>query len=84
MTMFRLEQVKTDLLVTVNCPVTSQQDIMHEQRVWHPAYDAPPGGKQAVPPSESQIVDDAIILAGKVVASLEIRDWGLFLPNSEG
>ena len=79
--MFRLEQVETDLLVTINCPITLQQDIILEQRVWHPAYDAPPGGKKVLP-SESQVVNDAITLAGKVVASLEVRDWGLFLPNN--
>lgn len=78
--LFRLGHENTDLLVTVNCPVTSQQDIMLEQRVWHPAYDAPPGDEQE-PPSESQVVSDAITLAQQVVASLEIIDWGLFLPK---
>ena len=80
MILFRLEQVETDLVVTVNCPITSQQDIMLEQRVWHPAYGAPPGGGQ-VPPSESRVVNDAITLAEMVMASLEIRDWGLFSPT---
>jgi len=84
MVVFRLEQQETDLVVTINCPVTQQEDILHERRVWHPNYDAPSGHSQQAHllPSRSQVVDDAITLIERVVGNLEIKDWGLFSPEN--
>ncbi|KAF8458274.1 hypothetical protein BDZ91DRAFT_743385 [Kalaharituber pfeilii] len=68
MAVFRLKEVRTDVLVTVNCPVDGHP--AGETRVWHP------GGN-----GKSVAVDNAVTLLKEVVESLEVKDWGLFSPE---
>ena len=75
---FRLEAQNTDLVVTVNCPITRRADIINEKRVWHPAYDHPPNG---VDEMGAPVVDDAVTLLKRVAGTLEVKDWGLFSPE---
>ncbi|KAF8423787.1 hypothetical protein EV426DRAFT_711014 [Tirmania nivea] len=78
MAVFRLEAHRTDLVVTVNCPITKTADSMNEKRVWHPAYDQPPDGTDA---TAAPVVDDAVVLLKRVAGSLEVKDWNLFSPQ---
>ncbi|KAF8436438.1 hypothetical protein BGX38DRAFT_1214361 [Terfezia claveryi] len=78
MVVFRLEAHNTDLVVTVNCPITKQADSFIEKRVWHPAYDHPPNGTDK---TGAPVVDYAVTLLKSVAGTLEVNDWGLFSPQ---
>jgi len=79
MAIIRLQEQKTDLLITVNCPITKPEDIMNEKRVWHPAYSQPPEG--VIGAGTTALVDDTITLLKRGGATLEVKDWDLFSPE---
>lgn len=81
MVIFRLEAHNTDLVITVNCPITKRIDSSIEKRVWHPVYDHPPNGANGTDGAGAPVVDDAVTLLKRVASTLEVKDWGLFSPK---
>lgn len=81
MTIIRLEQQTTDIVVTVNVPFNDPEVVKREKCIASPVYTGndidPENG------SKSELLAFGMQVASEVVGSFKIVDWGLFVPEEE-
>jgi hypothetical protein len=73
MTVIRLEQQKTDIVVTVNVPFTSPDLVRGEGSVAAPDYEGMLSG------TPGELMSAGLAVQNKVLESFKIVNWGLFV-----
>lgn len=81
MTIVRLKQQATDIVVTINVPFNDPRVIEAEKCIASPVY----GGDDIDPENghKSELLGLGMDAAAEVVGSLRIVDWGLFVAGEE-
>lgn len=79
MTIIRLEQQKTDIVVTINVPFDDPEVVRREKCIASPVYtgsdiDSENGDR-------SELLKFGMQVASEVVGNFKILDWGLFVPE---
>lgn len=81
MTIIRLVEQKTDIVVTINVPFNDPKVVRTEKCIASPIYtgtdiDTENGSK-------SELLEFGMQVANEVVRSFKIVQWGLFVPDEE-
>lgn len=81
MTIVRLEQQATDIVVTINVPFDDPQVVETEKCIASPVY----RGDDIDPENghKSELLGLGMDVAAEVVGSLRIVNWGLFVTEVE-
>ncbi|KAA8893969.1 hypothetical protein FN846DRAFT_976590 [Sphaerosporella brunnea] len=74
-TVVRLEQQKTDIVITVNVPFLNVEHVRAEGSVAAPGWE---GELNGVP---GELLSAGLAVRDKVLASFKIKDWDLFVPE---
>ncbi|KAL7274890.1 hypothetical protein RUND412_002182 [Rhizina undulata] len=75
MTIMRLEEIKTDIVITVNVQFESQEDVQAEGFLSSPSVTAEGNG---IP---GPLMKEAVAIRDEVLRSFKILDYGLFVPE---
>jgi len=75
MTVVRLEQQKTDIVVTVNVPFSSPNLVRNEGTVASPVYSGELNG------ARGQLLAAAVLVRDSFLSTLTVLDWDLFVPE---